>query len=799
MVTWRHDLRSALRSLRRSPGFTLTTVLSTALGVGMATFAFGLADTLLLQSLPFPDADRLVAVAMERPVEEIAVPSLVSYPEFLDFAALSRCFTGQAVYAGVPLPLLVRGSPELVLGAAASADLFRVLGVAPRLGRVLSPDDERPDAPAVVLIGDSLWRRSFGADPGIVGKSVLVNEIPTTVIGVMPPGFAFPVAQEAWVPLPRPAGGHPPRDRRDLRMIARLRPGVSVGKAREEIEEIGRRLAARYPETTAERRARLQPLRSNVTPELRLIVRYVGGAAAFILLIAGANLFHLLLVRGAARRQEMAIRAAFGAGPRQIARQIFSESALLAGAGGALGAVLAAGLLARVETLLADTPWIRIAPELPVLLCALGVTALFALLLGLPAGLDGGRTDLSPALKQTSDGGRPRQRLRAALVVSEIAVTVILLTGASLTLRSLLNLQREPGGVHVSGLLTLRTMFPGPRYADGAARARRIDDILARLRAIPGVEAAAAANDLPNHFTADPATLTVGDPRLGAAPAFPVSYATVSSDYFRALGAPLRSGRDLTPGEIAAGAAVAVVNQTLARAAWPGKTAVGKLLWLRDGPLEAPFTVTGVVADIRQRLLSQPAAPEAYIPLPYSRERAMGLLLRTKDDPERLTADVTRRIHGADPRLPVFGAATLDEVRTGSIFNDRQRTQAALLCAGVALLLALLGVYSVLSYSIGRQLRGIGIRLALGATRWHVMRRLLGYGLALTLAGIVLGLAGSLAVGRFLDRFLYQVSPADPVSFLGIALLVFDAAFIACYLPARRVLELDPVAVLREV
>jgi putative ABC transport system permease protein len=378
-----------------------------------------------------------------------------------------------------------------------------------------------------------------------------------------------------------------------------------------------------------------------------------------------------------------------------------------------------------------------------------------------------------------------------------VAVSVFLLTGAALTVRSLFALRAESGGVRAGGLLTFWTLLPGERYAGGTARAARIDGILTSLRAIPGIESATASDDLPHTFLGGEAMLSipssVPSSNRGALQASPILANAVASGYFRTLGAPLLRGRDLTGAETG----TAVVNQALESSAWPGESAVGKVLRLSRGPSQEAFRVVGVAADIRHRLLSAPAVQAVYIPLAAGWQRRIGFILRTAAAPRRLLPEVERLIHAADPRIPVFEAETLAELRADVLFSDRQRAHATHLCAAAALFLSLLGVYGVLSATVVQQLRGLGVRLALGATRWHVMRRIVWRGLALTLAGIALGLAGAVAVGRFLAPVLYHVSPADPLSFAGIAVLVFDAAFIACYLPARRVLEIDPVEVLR--
>ena len=799
MNIWRHDLRSALRAVGRSPGFTLVTVVSAALGIGIATLAFGVADTLLWKPFPFPRADRLATVsmervAMERSDEDPARPSQVSAAEFFALGARCRSFAAQTAYREASLTLLVQGKPEQAAGTEVSADFFRVLGTAPQLGRTLRPDDDRTAAPPVAVLGDWLWRRRFGGDPGIVGKTIQIDETPTRVIGVMPPGFSFPRFQEIWVPFAGRLDASSPRATRDLSMAVRLRSGVSLAAAQAEVR-------------TAGRSATLQLLRASVlSPETRLALRYLGGAAAFIFLIACANLTHFLLVRMTARRQELAVRAAFGAGPGRLARQIFTESFLLAAAGGVPGIAFAASLLTRLGVLEAQSGfpvWIRFTFGPPVFLFSLAATAAFALLLGLPAvWREARRRDLSPVLKETADAGGSRrlQRLRATFLVCEVAAAVVLLTGASLTVRSLLALRGEPGGVHTADLKTLWVRLPASRYADGAERARWIEDVLTRLRAIHGVQADAASDDLPHYFHAREGFLTTAaphDPNGRPGPDLRVPVHAVSPGYFAVLSTPLVAGRDLTDA-VADGRGEAVVSESLAHVLWPRGPTVGRHVLLRCGGAPASFTIVGVAADIRHGLLNAVTAPALYVPLAAGEPGQVGFLFATGLDAGRLFPEAKRRIQAADPRLPVFDAMTLGQLRAFILFSDSRRALLALLCAAAALVLALLGVYGVLASTVSRQLRAIGVRLALGATRRQVMRQIVGRGLALTLVGLALGLAGALLLGRLLAPYLYQVSPTDPASFAGIAVLVFDAAFIACYLPARRVLDVDPVEVLRE-
>ncbi len=790
------DLRGALRSLRRSPGFTFTAVLSTMLGIGVATLTFGVHYAMVLRPLPLPDPDRLIAVSM---VGSPGFSSYISYPDFLDFTAQSHSLAGQAVhFTGGSLTLLDnRGRPERVAVEAVSPGLFQLLGVAPLLGRTFHPEEDRPGAPCTVVLAHELWQRRYGGDPAIVGRTIVADEAPCRVIGVMPPGFRFWVDQEAWVPLFNRHEVVPVRQVRNLLMIARLCPGVSIAAAQADLRAIARRNAGGNGgrvQVTSLRRFSL------FSYALR---RMLPGSSWLILVIACANLLHLLLVRTGVRRRELAIRAAFGAGPGRIARQIASESVLLAGAGGGLGALAAAAVLHAVEGLRAKASlpyWIRFEPGLEVALVALAATVAFALVLTLPAVLAIWR-ELHPNLAAVlKDGGaaghgRGQRTFRAGLIVAEVAVSIILLTGSLLMARSLLHLRSERGGIGADRLSTAWMLLPGDRYADPGVRARWVEDLLARLRALPDVEAATVSDDIFSYLSGGQADLQTAD---RSAPPVHVFFNSVGSEYFTTLGTPLPSGRELTSAEVTAGAPLALVNQTLAKRLWPDGNAIGQTVWLQRGVLRDRFTVIGVAADIRHQRLRLRPTPSLYIPFRYGLRRRVGIMLRTSGDPRMLLSEVERQAHAADPRVPVFYTATLDELREVSLLPDRLSTQSALLVGAAAFLLSLVGVYGVLSYTVSLQLREIGIRLALGARRGDVMRRIVGRGLVLGLLGIALGLAGAVALGRRLSPLLYGVAPTDPFSYAVVAFVVLDTVFIACYLPARRVLEVNPVDVLRK-
>jgi predicted permease len=645
-----------------------------------------------------------------------------------------------------------------------------------------------------VILAHDLWQRRYGGDPAIVGRTIVADEAPCRVIGVMPRGFRFWINQDAWVPLFNRHEVVPVRLVRNLMMIARLRPGVSLAAAQADLRAIaGRNFTGRV---------QVIPLRrfSLFSYALR---RMLPGSAWLILLIACANLLHLLLVRTGARRRELAIRAAFGAGPARIARHIATESVLLAGAGGGLGALAAAAALHAVEGLRAKASlpyWIRFEPGLAVALVALAATVAFALVLLLPAMLASLRElhpNLAAVLKSGAAAGQSRgqRTFRAALIVAEVAVSVVLLTGSLLMARSLFHLRGERGGIGTDRLSTAWLLLPGDRYADAGVRARWVEDLLTRLRTLPDVEAATVSDDIFSYLSGGQADLQTPD--RSALPVH-VFFNSVGSDYFSTLGTPLTSGRELTSAEVTAGAPLALVNQTLASRLWPAGNALGQTVWLQRGALRDRFTVIGVAADIRHQRLRLRPTPSLYIPFRYGLRRRAGIMLRTSGNPRTLLPEVERWAHAADPRVPVFYTATLEELREVSILPDRLSTQSALLVGAAAFLLSLVGVYGVLSYTVSLQLREIGIRLALGARRGEVMRRIVGRGVVLGILGIALGLAGAVALGRRLSPLLYGVAPTDPFSYAVVAFIVLDTVFVACYLPARRVLEVDPVDVLRK-
>ncbi|HEX7184171.1 MAG TPA: ABC transporter permease [Thermoanaerobaculia bacterium] len=798
------DLRFALRTMGRSPGATAVAVLSIALGVGANTLVFSLAHGLLLRRLPFREPERLVALQTANPSNAFH-SSLLTYREY---AALrqSRVFSGTAAYlTGFGVTLESRNGPERVEVELVTADLLPLLGVEPILGRTFRPEDDHLEARRTILLGYDLWRQSFAGDPEIVGRTILANSEPYEVIGVMPPGFRFPDTRDAWVPLMTRLTPSYQRTSRDLEVAARLRPGVTLEQARAEIAALSRRLAAKHPDTSAGWSADVVPLRQELTSEqaqpLRQVIPVMMGAAAFVLTIACANVANLLLARAAGRRREMAVRAAFGAGRGRIVRQLLTESLLLALTGGALGVGAAFWGVGLVREALSPLPyWMRLTVDIPALLFTLGATVAAGLLFGLVPALRAARVDLHEALKDgaRSAGSLAQTRLRAAVILAEVTVSVVLLIGASLFVRSLVELTRSDGGIQPERLLTLWIYLPGEAYRESEDRMRRVEDVLRRLQGVPGVESAAAANTAPLVMLSGGGPVRVAAEGRRRGNEGPFYFYGVTAGFFRTLGARIVSGRELTAREGSTLSTAALVNESLAKRLWPGSDPVGRRFRIEGMDHGDPFTVVGVVADIWHDRLRLAAEPALYLPYPHNYQRPAAILVRTQGPPEEWLPRVRRVVRASDPGLPVFKVATMEQARSDDIAVDRLFSQIFALFGAIAVFLAAVGVYGVLSYGVSQRHREIGIRLALGARRWDVLRLVVGQGVLLTLTGVAAGVLAARGLTGLVAGLLYQVSPTDPVSFVGVPILLADVAFIACYLPARRALDVEPREVLRD-
>jgi predicted permease len=793
----RQDLRFAVRLLVKSPGFTAVAVLSMALGIGVNTTVFGLLHAVALRPFPYAEPERVMAVSMEHPLVEGSYGAW-SYLDYLDLQNESTVFQGVSAHrGGGSLTLAGPGGPEQIQIDAISADLFPLLGVAPLLGRGFTPMEDRPGGPPVVLLGHGLWQRRFHGDPGVIGSEVIAGGKPHRVIGVMPPGFEYPDVRQAWVPLgSRWARG--PRSFRNLQVKARLRPGVSLERAQAEVSALVRRLEERYPQTNKGWHAAVEPLRKKVAPpELQRPFFILAGAAGCVLLLACANVGSLLLAQAGGRRKELAIRAALGCSRGRIVRQLLTENVLLAVAGGALGVLLSPLGLAAAERALTPVPfWMRFTLDPPVLVFALVASVASGLIFGLVPALQAAGIDLRSIFKEGLGARRRRgPSLRAVLVIAEVAIALVLLIGTSLFLRSFLLLRHGDPRLLSPDLLTLWTTLQGDAYDDVRTRAERAEEIARRLETVPGIEAVAVGS-VPLFDTAARGRIALeGSHPIAGREAVPLT-SGVTAGWFHVLEVPILSGRVYTRAESARGAAVAVVNQAFARRFFPDVSAVGRRLRLLDPEATAWITIVGVSGDLRTDLW-KPAEPQIYVPPRYHQIHSVGIVLRTRSGREAVLPRVRRELRAVDPILPLYDVRPMGEVVDMTLTVERAVCQGFAVFGGIALFLAAIGIYGLLSCTVSERLRELGVRIALGAKRRHVLGLVLLRVAVLAGAGVGLGLVGALAATRLLAAMLYGVSPTDPASFTGIPLLLLAVALAACWVPARRAMQADPVEAIR--
>ena len=813
-----NDLRHAVRALRQSPGFTLVAVLTVALGVGANAAMFTVADAVLLAPLPYGQPERLAMVWSSW--VDFPDKTWISASELRYYRERARTFEDVAAYGSGSLAIASgEGEPERVGAAFVTTNLLPVLGVQPVHGRGFRPGEEVDGNDRVILLSDALWRRRFDGDPKVVGQAIRAGSgEPYLVVGILPPGLRLPLefagdAAELWVPLPPDplAAGPFPKNggNHGWYGVGRLAPGATAAEAQAELEALAGALTREGVYTESWRfRPVVVAMAEEVTGAVRPALLVLLGAVGFVLLIACVNVASLLLARGEAREREIAVRAALGAGRRQLVRQLLVENLLLAALGGAAGLWLAALSLDLLASLDAGVP--RLAEAAVggrALLFTLAVTVATGLLFGLAPALRISRPDLQGALKEGGRGSGPglgRQGLRRGLVVAEVALAVVLVTGAGLVLQSVWRLLRVDAGLRGEDrVLTLRLTAPADAYPEVADVAEFYHGLLARVRALPGVEVAGAGRALP--LTGD-----LGDWGLDVEGFQPPpddnpdgDWQIVTPGYFEALGIPLRRGRVFTERDRADAPRVALVNETMARTYWPQGDAVGGRIRTR-GPGDPWMTVVGVVADVRHSgLTGEPRKiwyrPQAQMPADGFNPRSMSLAVRAAagTDPLQLAAPVRAAVRALQPGLPIAELRTMTEIRGGAIARERFTLQLLLAFGALALTLAAIGIYGVLAYWVARRTHEIGVRLAIGAQRRNVLGHVVGQALALTAGGLALGVAGALALGRTLEGLLYGVEPADPWTLAGVAVLLGGVALLAGLLPARRAASLDPMSALR--
>jgi len=799
------DLRFGVRMMVKSPGFTAVAVLALALGIGANSAIFSVINTVLLRPLPFEQPERIVNL-YER--WNHGQRSSFSYPNFVDvkqqnrsFASVAGFLTGSAALTGG------QSEPEAVRAVLTTSDLFGVLGVKPLLGRPLVAGDDRIGAAPVAVVGHRLWQRRFAADPGLVGRRIKLDGRSVTVVGIMPPSFRFPVqdSSELWIPLgadPHAADwARQGRDWHFLQVIGRLRADTGLDRAREDMAALTGRLKKLYPRANGHKDSiEVISLHERLVGGSRPALLILMAAVAFILLIACANVASLLLARSAARQREVAIRVALGAGRGRLVRQFLTESVLLACTGGALGVLLSLwGVDLLVGTALSNLPRVS---EVRVDAAVLGTTAAVAvftgLLFGLAPALAATRPVLHGALKEGAgrhSGGSRRHRVQSALVVAQVALALVLLAGAGLMIRSVARLQRVDPGFDPDHVLSLRLSLPEPRYgSDGsAALYRRLLEEVARL---PGVESVGVARPMP--FDGNNSAL--GIQAEGQRPGYGLSPVThfVSPSYFTAMGIPLRAGRTFRASELdGKGARVVIINHKLARRFWPRGTAIGRHLKL--GLTRKWYEIVGVAGDVKQNALDEPAPLQMYFPYPGDGVAAAqkALIVRSATAGAALSRAVRDVIHRADPDLPVAGLTPLRESMAATTLDRRSVMILLGVFAGLALLLAAIGLYGVIAHSVTERTHEIGIRAALGCRRGAILRLVVGKGVRLTAVGVGVGLAAALAATRLLESLLYGVDAVDPATFALIAGVLGAVALAASVIPAWRATRVDPMIALR--
>ena len=801
------DLRYGSRTLAKNPGFTAVAVLTLAIGIGANTAIFSVVNAVLLRPLPFRDPASLCLLTERMPTIPILGPS---YLNFLDWRAQNHAFEEVAAARLTPFTLSGGAEPERIQGQMASASLFPLLGVSAMRGHTFTADEDRAGGPNVALISYGFWRTHYAGASDTLGKSLTLDNQAYTIVGILPPKFQLIQPADVLVPF-EPWGKKLPDDRSwhpGIIAVGRLKNAISVEQAQAEMNTIAKRLAQAYPVNNTEVGANVNRLQDQLVQNVRPALLVLLGAVALVLLIACANIANLLLARGASRRREIAVRTALGAERSRVLRQLLTESILLAGAGGLAGVALAlAGITPLVHLAANSLPNLGpIGVDYRVLIFVCITVLAAGVLFGLGPALTTSKLDLRSALNEAargSTGGAAQRQLRSVLVIAEIALAIVLLIGAGLLLRSFDRLQRVDPGFHAGNLLVADVPLSPQAYKEASARMSFFDRLLGRSRALPGVAAAGAASFLP---------VSGGGSRLyfnvqGRPPKSPrdyliIGYRPVSPHYLETLGVPLLRGRFLADGDTEHAPYVVVVNQSLARQLFPNESPLGRRMQVGAlADAQVPWMeIVGVVGDMKQDLATDSAA-EAYLSyrqadtlLPVF---AQSIVLRTARDPRTEVAALRNVVHELDPNQPIIRFRTMEENIATSVNDQRFRTTLLAIFAACALILSVVGLYGLMTYTVTQRVPEIGIRITLGAREHHVLGMVVGQGLRLALAGIAIGTAGAFALSRILSRFLYGVAATDPITYVAVAGVLLVVALLASYIPARRATQIDPVTALR--
>jgi len=819
MHTLWQDIRYGARMLLKNPGITFVVILALALGIGANTAIFSVVNAVLLRPLPYAEPDSLLFLNERSPVlDEMSI----SYPNFTDWRNQNHVFEKIGVYNRESYNLTGAGEAERILTAQASADLFSALRVNAAVGRVFTNEEDQPGGTPVVVLSHGLWQRRFGGQMSILNQSLTLNGKSYTVIGVMPQGFQYPSRVEMWVPVGQLSGETSWKERGNhpgLYAVARLKPGATLAQAQADMENIAANLEKQYPDSNAGNRVRIRTLMETYVSDVRSALWVLFGAVAFVLLIACANIANLLLARATARQKEMAIRSAMGAGRWRIARQLLTESVLLSITGGILGLLIARWC---VDFILYISPNAiprskEISLDWRVLAFTIGVSFLTGILFGLVPSMQAGVVDVHETLKETGRGTTRRHWLRSSLVVVEVASTLVLLIGAGLMIRSFYRLQNVNPGFSYARLASFTVSLPEKKYVNEDQTAAFFKRLMENTRTLPGVEAVAAASGLPLGNNGWQTSFVVdGQPRPPRDQTPLMEACTVTPDYFRAMNIPLLRGRYFTDQDdrsflagrdmskldegarLVAGVNSIIIDEEFARRHWPNDDAVGKRIKMGGDDSPVFLTVVGVVGRVKMEGLSQDSnRVQGYFPfwqLPFN---GMTVIVKATGDPNQLIASARDQVKQLDPDQPIYNIKTMDEIRSESVAGERLNLTLFSIFAGIALVLAVVGIYGVMSYTVTQRTHEIGIRMAIGAQQRDVFKMVLGQGMMLALIGIAIGLVGAFALTRLMASMLFGVTATDPATFAAIAVLLTAVALMACYLPGRRATKVDPVISLR--
>jgi len=794
------DVKLAFRMLRRSPGFAAVAILTLALGIGANTAIFSVVDSVLLRPLPFPEADRLVWGFGNFPLNSSAA---ISPGDFSEFRAGSRSFEQFAAIGISDGDSNLAGGekPEQVRSNFVSWNFFDALGVRPLLGRVFIPSDEQTSKPQVVILGRKIWQRDFGSDPNVIGRAVTIDGQPETIVGVLPADIPSLSAAEIWVPAPMLAPGMSVRRGHFLGTVGRLRPGVSLKEAQAELDAIAHRLASEYPQSNKDWSVRLIALRDVVVGDgVRKSLVVLLAAVGVLLLIACANVAILLLARATSRRKEIAVRAALGSGRWRIARLMLTEGAVIALLGGALGIFLSVWGVSALRLLApADFPRLdEIRVNGSVLLLALGVSAATALVFGMAPALFLSRARIETALHESSRAGLPveRHRTSSVLVIGEVAMSLALLAGAGLLLKSFWRLSSVNPGFRAANAATARLSINDAVYKTAASRAKLVRQIEERIATLPGVEAAGATSELPLAGQFNDNFFKIAGRVYEPNQSEDADLRRVTPGFLKAMSIPLLEGRWVTEADTEDSLAVVVVNEPFVTQYFGGQDAIGKQLLIEEEGTKAR-TIVGVIGGVNHFALNSPQPPEMYLPLAQGGSNSVNFVVRAKGDPLLLAGAMRDALNSIDRDEALSALRPMNDVVAASIGQPRFSARLLAAFALLALTLAAVGLYGTLAYAVGQQTREIGIRMAIGAQPREVLRMIVAKGLRLALTGTAIGLAGAFAVSGLLRGMLFGVSANDPITFAAVAMLMIVVALVACWVPARRAMRVDPMVALR--